>query len=236
MHNGWIQSCSDPLAVLLLQVEIVRRVNAFLHASPVPRDPALDRHISGRRTQSELLKILYSHWRCWLKSQRVRMIMSSVTGHNVFALCSRQLAMSHSFIRFTAWRWIFPVVRVEWSQTRRGFLFLLFLSTSFLPFFDVLFFFLVTYLAPGCGDDMHNIVLCYDLKAAADYKMHWASYKMHWARLLLTRVKLLSPLGRLRDRFVRLLFLFMVTVIIFALLWTFLLLHHWLCLLGWSLQ
>lgn len=145
-----------------------------------------------------------------------------------FSLCRGQFAMSHSFIRFTAWGWTFPVVRVEWSQTRRGFLFFLFLSTSFLPFFDFLFFFLVTYLAPGCGDDMHNSIPCYNLKVTADYKMHWA-------RLLLTCVKLLSPLGRLRDRFVRLLFLLLVSVIMFALLWTFLL-HHWLCLLGRSLQ
>lgn len=46
---------SYPLAVLLLQVEIVGWVNAFLHASPVPRHPALDGHISGSRTQSKLL-------------------------------------------------------------------------------------------------------------------------------------------------------------------------------------
>lgn len=55
---------ANPLAILLLQVEVVSRVNAFLHASPVPCDSTLDCHISGGRAQSELLKILHGHWRC----------------------------------------------------------------------------------------------------------------------------------------------------------------------------
>lgn len=50
---------ADPLAILLLHVEVVSWVHALLHASPVPGDPTLDRHISGGWTQSKLFKILH---------------------------------------------------------------------------------------------------------------------------------------------------------------------------------
>lgn len=145
----------------------------------------------------------------------------SVTNQNVFAFWQH----THSFIRFTAWRWTFPVVGVEWSQTR-SFLFFVCLSTLFLLFLDFLVFALVTYLASGCRDDTCNVILNY---------MVSVDHNMRWAWLSLTCVKLFSPLGRLRDRPVGLIFLFMVTFITFILLWTFHL-HHWLLLLGWNLQ
>lgn len=72
-----LKSCrtANPFAIFLLHVEVVGRVNALLHASPVPGDPTLDRHISGGWTQSKLLKILHGHRRCWLKWERVRRIL-----------------------------------------------------------------------------------------------------------------------------------------------------------------
>lgn len=50
---------TNPLAILLLHMEVVSWVNALLHAAPVPGDTALDRHVFGGRTQGKLLKILH---------------------------------------------------------------------------------------------------------------------------------------------------------------------------------
>lgn len=50
---------TNPVAILLLHVEVVRGVHSLLHASPVPGDPALDGDIPGGRTQRKLLQILH---------------------------------------------------------------------------------------------------------------------------------------------------------------------------------
>jgi len=60
---------AHPLAVLPLHVEVVRRVDALLHASPVPGDPTLERHVSGSRAQGEHLQILHRHRRGRLKER-----------------------------------------------------------------------------------------------------------------------------------------------------------------------
>lgn len=61
-----------PPAVLPLHVEVVCRVDAFLHASPVPGHPALDRHVPGSRAQGELLQILHRDRRRTLKWEKKR--------------------------------------------------------------------------------------------------------------------------------------------------------------------
>lgn len=59
--NQYSNEGLNPFAILLLQVEVVCRVNALLHPPPVPRQPTLDGHISGSRTQSKYLEIIDTH-------------------------------------------------------------------------------------------------------------------------------------------------------------------------------
>ena len=70
-----------------------------------------------------------------------------------------QLVVSHPFIRFTSRRRALPVVRVKGSQTWCSFLFFAFLFALFLLSLDFIFFAVLTYLAPGCGDDTSSIII-----------------------------------------------------------------------------
>lgn len=67
--------------------------------------------------------------------------------------------MSHSFIRFTAWRWAPPVVWVEGSDAWRSFLCFVCLFFLFLLFVDFVILAVIAYLAPGCGENTLNIRL-----------------------------------------------------------------------------